>query len=107
MMNTYLPKHTIQKPSKGWKYKFDELSHEELLDNFDKKAIENFTSRVDNSRCKKFTTDEQPSLSNLNPDTLMYSMKDLRKCDEARYEHVSTTEDNNKFDYLLRVYYFS
>lgn len=37
MMNTYLPKHTIQKPSKGWKYKFDELSHEELLDNFDKK----------------------------------------------------------------------
>lgn len=75
------------------------------LDNFDKKAIENFTSRVDNSRCKKFTTDEQPSLSNLNPDTLMYSMKDLRKCDEARYEHVSTSEDNNKFDYLLRDYY--
>ena len=34
MMNTYLPKHTIQKPSKGWKYELDKLSDKELTDGF-------------------------------------------------------------------------
>jgi hypothetical protein len=36
-MKKYLKNHTIKQDSKRWKYKFDKLSHEELLDNFDKK----------------------------------------------------------------------
>lgn len=36
-MKKYLKNHTIRQDSKRWKYKFDKLSHEELLYNFDKK----------------------------------------------------------------------
>ena len=33
-MKTYLKNHTIQKPSKGWKSKLDELGDEELVYGF-------------------------------------------------------------------------
>lgn len=35
-MSTYLPKHTIQKPSKRWKDELDKLEEEEIIYNFSK-----------------------------------------------------------------------
>ncbi len=68
MMNTYLPKHTIQKPSKGWKSKLDELGYEELTDgiknfNIKKKGIREKLSELRRRRNikkkEKYGSDEE------------------------------------------------